>query len=368
MAWYNASWLYRVKITTQNSQVDADLTGFPIYVDLSLLPAGFHANVKSDGGDIRVTTADEVTEVAREVVFYDAALDKGELHFKANILDASNVDFYIYYGNAAASDYAATDTYGANNVWDSNYKAVYHMQQDPSGTSPQVKDSTSNANHLVMSGGMPSSALVDVKLGKGINFDGSNDVLTSQNSIGIGGSAARTLSMWHKPTSSNKNVIGWGTNSTGQHWDILFYSNLMWCHWNGSGNDNLAQGAAATLNTLFHTYHTFSGGTPGNVISYVNGVSGGTKSTSGVNTTNGVLRVGAGTYTATDRIAGWIDELRISNIVRSTTWMSTEYKNQNNNSAFFSFGSQEANGGPPPSNPPNMKGVQSIKGILSIKF
>lgn len=369
MAWYNASWNYRVKVTVQNSQVDADLTNFPIYVDLSLLPAGFHTNVnQTDGRDIRVTTADEVTEVPREVVFYNSSLDKGELHFKGDVLNSTDVDFYIYYGNAAASEPAASDTYGKYNVWDSNYKVVYHMQEDPSGSSPQVKDSTSNQNHLVMSGSMPSGALVDVKLGKGINFDGSNDVLTSQNNLGISGSSARTVSLWHKPTSSNKNILGWGINSTGSHWDMLFYSNTIWCHWNGVNNDNLAGAPVATINTLFHTYTTFSGGAPGNVISYVNTTAGSTKSTSGVNTTNGVLRVGAGTYTPTDRIAGWIDELRISSIVRSTTWMSTEYKNQNNNSTFFSIDSQETNGGPPPPNPPSITGILSFTAIQSITF
>lgn len=363
--WYNSSWLYRVKITVQASQVDADLTNFPIYLDLSLLPAGFHSNVRADGGDIRITRADGVTEVPREIVFYDAALDKGEVHFKGDILDATNVDFYVYYGNPSATDYATNATFGAQNVWDSNYRVVYHMQQDPSGTSPQVLDSTSNQNHLVMSGSMPSSALIDVKVGKGINFDGVNDVLTSQSNIGISGSQARTLSMWVRPTSSNKNIIGWGNNTTNAHWDVLFHSNKMWCHWNGSGNDNLAQGANATLNTLCFTHHTYSGAA-GNMISYVNGVSGGTKTGVTMNTTNGVLRVGAGTYTVTDRIAGWIDEVRISNIVRNPTWMSTEYKNQNNPATFFSIGTQETDGGSPV--PPTIQGIFTIDNILNIQF
>ena len=61
--WYNACWLYRIKLTIQASKVDADLTDYPIYVDLSNLPSDFHNNVKSDGGDIRVTKADGVTEL-----------------------------------------------------------------------------------------------------------------------------------------------------------------------------------------------------------------------------------------------------------------------------------------------------------------
>ena len=56
----------------QNGKVDADLSDFPVYVDLSDLPAGFHSNVQDGGADIRVTESDGETEVAREVVYYDA--------------------------------------------------------------------------------------------------------------------------------------------------------------------------------------------------------------------------------------------------------------------------------------------------------
>jgi hypothetical protein len=83
MAWYDNDWGYRVKVTVQSSQIDSDLSNYPVYVDLNDLPAGFHSNVNSDGGDIRVTKSDETTEVAREVVFYTAASDTGKLFFKA---------------------------------------------------------------------------------------------------------------------------------------------------------------------------------------------------------------------------------------------------------------------------------------------
>src|SRR3990167_5201660 len=128
--WYNVSWDYRVKITVQNGKVDADVTDFPVYVNINNLPAGFHTNVnQTDARDIRVTKSDGTTELPREVVFYTAASDTGELHFKADsVANATDTDFYIYYGNAGASDYAISDTYGANNVWDSNHKMVLHLK------------------------------------------------------------------------------------------------------------------------------------------------------------------------------------------------------------------------------------------------
>ena len=40
-AWFNDSWGYRIKLTIDHTKVGADQTDFPVYVDLSLLPAQF---------------------------------------------------------------------------------------------------------------------------------------------------------------------------------------------------------------------------------------------------------------------------------------------------------------------------------------
>jgi len=152
MAWYNASWDYRVKVTVKATKVDADVTDFPVYVDLSDLPAGFHTNVnQTDARDIRVTKSDGTTEVAREVMFYDSVSDAGSLYFLASgatLKSATDVDFYIYYGNSAATEPAISATYGAENVWNANHKAVCHLQESGDGTSGEFKDSTDNSTDL----------------------------------------------------------------------------------------------------------------------------------------------------------------------------------------------------------------------------
>jgi len=67
MSWYN-NWKYRKKITIANTQISANLSDFPIYIDLSDLGTDFFSNVNIGGGDIRITKADGVTELARELV------------------------------------------------------------------------------------------------------------------------------------------------------------------------------------------------------------------------------------------------------------------------------------------------------------
>jgi hypothetical protein len=138
---FNASgYSSRTKITVQASEVAETLTDFPVYVDLSLLPAGFHAAVAADGGDIRVTRVSTGLELAREVVSYDAVADTGELHFLAPSLSSTtDTEFYIYAGNALVSDYAVDHEYGAQAVWSNGYVGVWHLTD---ATTSTVTDST----------------------------------------------------------------------------------------------------------------------------------------------------------------------------------------------------------------------------------
>ena len=117
----------------------------PVYLDLANLDNSFWTYAKSDCSDIRMTSSDGTTEIARELVTCNSGAKTGEIHFKAPSLSSSaNTDFYVYFGNGGASDYASSSTYGANNVWDSNYKGVWHLKD---GTTLGALDSTSNNNN-----------------------------------------------------------------------------------------------------------------------------------------------------------------------------------------------------------------------------
>ena len=81
---FNAAWLYRDAIVINSAAIDSELTDFPVYLDLSDFDAEFFTNVATDGGDIRITTSDGVTEVAREIVAIDTGAQTGELYFGTN--------------------------------------------------------------------------------------------------------------------------------------------------------------------------------------------------------------------------------------------------------------------------------------------
>ena len=209
--WYTGSWLFRKKITILATQVDANVTNFPVYVNLADLGSDFFANVESsggdDGGDIRVTTADGATELPREVVDINVGSLTGELHFKAGALSSTaNTDFYIYYGNAAIAEPAASATYGSQNVWTNGYVGVWHLGEDAAntGTADLYQDSTSNVNHGDDS---VSDTGQTGKLGAGQVFDGTDDSIDVPYTASLNVTNQLTLSGWVKSTTGARHIL-----------------------------------------------------------------------------------------------------------------------------------------------------------------
>jgi hypothetical protein len=348
MSWYNSSWDYRVKITIESDEVDSTLTDFPVYVDLSDLPSGFHTNCnQTDARDIRVTTSDGETEVPREVVFYDSSTDTGELHFKGTLSSSANTDFYIYYGNSSATEPASDSTYGRENVWNSGYEAVYHLQQTP--TSAQV-DSTSNGhNSTGYTGSMDSNDSVSAVLGKGLDFDGGDDDVVVDDTSQDFQVTNLTVSCWINSSgfseSGSWGIVSCGTVGTGGSWalGILSPSQALLGHWEGSDNKAYnANGTTDVVDGSDHFVYMINNGTTNKV--YADGTEDGSISTSGKTVKTGSWDLEVGGWNASARsFQGIIDEIRISNVARSTDWMEAEYTNQNTPTTFYTIGTQEAN-------------------------
>lgn len=317
MGWYNASWQNRVKVTTLATKVDADLTDFPIYVPLSLLPAGFHTHVnQTDARDIRVTTSDGTTEVPREVVWYDAATDTGELYFKGSPAGATDTDFYIYYNNSGASEPAANATYGSQNTWNSHYQAVWHLHN-------ALGDSTSNGRTLTATNAVDSAT---GKFGHGRSFDGNNDYLdfTLINPV-IG------AEFWLKPTAINNVTVihGVAADTTIQTVDASGH----WAMWDGTTYDSTVVGVMT--NSAYHHYYFGWNGSNG-YKNYKDGAY--VEDHTGISQIK-ASRIGRNTTNAYNGIA---DEVRFTDTLLTATWLSTQYNNQNSPSTFFTIGAEES--------------------------
>ena len=173
--WYNASWLYRKKITIDHNLVDANLTNFPVLINRT--DTDF-TKARTDGFDFVFTEDDGVTELKYEREKWDDGTGELIAWVKVpNVSSTVDTDIYIYYGNAAQG----TDKADPENVWDSSFKMVQHLQEDPTDPDPAFKDSTSNDNDGSNWGSMDSSDQVIGQVDGSIDFDGIDDRINIGN-------------------------------------------------------------------------------------------------------------------------------------------------------------------------------------------
>ena len=108
-------------IKSDNTKVSEAVTN--LYFDLSLAPASFWSQVKSDGGDIRVYRVDTEAEVAREINAFDKVNEKGSLFFASGGLSTSaDTEYAVHFGNEALEEPASNAANGRESVWDENYQ------------------------------------------------------------------------------------------------------------------------------------------------------------------------------------------------------------------------------------------------------
>lgn len=347
----SSKWDYRIKITVDSSKVEDNLEDFPIYINLADLPGDFHSNVRSDGGDIRVTKSDGKTELAREVVFYSSTTDTGELHFKntGTLSSVTDTDFYIYYGKSSAKDYAASSTYGRNNVW-TDYQAVYHLENGI--------DSTGNGRTLKKQGKLTFATSSQKLAGKYVDFSpsGGSSLFRLNDNFGLLHNDPQSWSFWYKihtleqdnydhilfsKASENNGGYGWYTN---YYRYISSNPQLYWTRMRGSDADgsNFTESIMLATSTWYHSAQTFDGASTNE--GWRNGISKGTWSSAGQygGVSDQGFTLGGWWVPATPgTLRGAMDEFRLFDGEYPSGWVATEYNNHNSTNTFYSIGSQE---------------------------
>ena len=146
----------KAEIIIQFNKVGANLTDFPVLLTKANIPdeacdADGTSPAQSGGGDIRFTSDEGGnTQLPLEVVDFTTSNDPAnctvEMYVKVpSVSSSSNTSIWMWYDTeTSASQPSASSAYGSENVWDSNYKGVWHLDES-SGTR---NDSTTNDNHL----------------------------------------------------------------------------------------------------------------------------------------------------------------------------------------------------------------------------
>jgi hypothetical protein len=333
------AWTARRKITFDNSASSSNLTSFPVLVSIDSSRVDY-AQTQNSGQDIRfVDPADNTTVLPHEIEKWD---ETGSSYVWVQVpqIDANSTRDYIwmYYGNGSIADGQA-----ASNVWDTNFKGVWHAKEDPSGGAPQISDSTGVNNGT--SSGMVAGDSVAAQVYNGLNFDGTNNYVDagSNSSLDIT-SNTLTFSAWVKrgTTTAGGIIFRRGVAGASGYTVGIGPNDGSGCGVNNLhvSKFNVAHSCVGTVpaDTSWHYIVGVMSGT--GVTAYIDGVASTptTANTGNVITSAASLRIGADDV-GTQRFTGVLDELRISNSSRNADWIKAEYLTETN--AMNTFGSEE---------------------------
>lgn len=325
-AWYNLGWRYRKAITIQHGKVTGNLTDFTVLIYRNF-DADLAADALDSGADILFTAADGTTKLSREIEAFNGGT--GELWAWVKIPSLSvttDTVIYLYYGNAAGAETNSTST------WESHYKGVWHINQD-------YLDSTSSQ----VNGQNQGSIVATGKISGGRYFNGSSYYIDLGDNI-ADGLTALTVEIWAKRETD-----------TGRY--ECAFSKWGGPFWLGVCGGCTSPDDPPHFAVQTDTYHPLNGiSTVPNNWAQITGVYNGAQTQIYYNGLlhGSPLNVGGPMQSVSNRLCigksddganyhwqGWLDEVRISDSVRSAAWISTGYNNTNDPLTFISVGSEE---------------------------
>jgi hypothetical protein len=337
---------YRRKLTVNEALIDADLVNFPVLVKLD--SSFFDFNKAQDNGqDIRFTSSDELTSLKYEIERWNKAGGKAEIWVKLpTVSGTSNTDFYMYYGNPSA-----TDAQDPTNVWDS-CAMILHLKE-ASGTR---EDSTSNNND-----GTPNAVTKapSEHIDGADSFDGTTSYVNVPTAASLNfGTNSFSYSLWfYSKATTTQDVLD---KKGGSATDINAGYKLVISQAAGTGFSAVLGDGVSGHNVRLDTGSDTRRG--GNVWAmftvvvdrtaqimtvYIGGVSLVSASISGVGsvTNTNPLRLGSQTPSGSRYYNGYLDEVRISSVARSASWIKASYNAEKN--SLLTYGSEESVGAPP---------------------
>jgi hypothetical protein len=168
-SWWSTAYAHRIAITIDQTKVDADLTNYPVYLNLSATSGIGDVDVTAIFDELgannlkmAITDSTSTTEFYTEIVSWDNVGETAELWVNVAVVD-DTVDtvIYLYYdsGQADNSTYVGvTGSVPAKLVWDANFVGVYHMNDLTTST---IDDSKAD---LVATKGSANNPIEDVGL------------------------------------------------------------------------------------------------------------------------------------------------------------------------------------------------------------
>ncbi len=337
--WDLSAWSYRRKIFFDNTLTNLgvepeNLIDFPVLVKLEDGVNIDYNKTNIDGSDIRFVDTDG-TELSYEIEQWDETGDSF-VWVKVPQIDVGDQDYiFIYYGNGLA-----IDNQNGSDVWSNGYKAVFHNNDVTSST---IHDSVSDIQGFKKGSGEPLE--LEGMINKAQKYDGSNDY-SIVNTNFISNPTSLTIASWFRKTGEGNTyecVLHRGVSNTigsSEYWMGVDLSDNLTATigaTTGVGWNAGLTTVKATLNEWYYLVASWDGSV---VRVYINGQYNKQYNLASSGNLSTPTRMGSSDNGLQYQFNGDIDELSISNIGRSSAWVSSEYKSGLND--FNIFHSEES--------------------------
>ncbi|MDD5522884.1 MAG: DUF2341 domain-containing protein [Kiritimatiellae bacterium] len=335
------SWPYRMKITFPaytNSQAEI-LTNFPALVVFSTNITNFSYSTfasPADGGDLRFGNSNGTTMLNYEIEQWNTGSNSYVWVQVPELVD-TNTSIWAYWGNKNDTTAPAYTTNGS--TWSQGYASVWHLNN-------AAAESTSNRCVGTKSGNATNATGI---IADGQEFFGDTSYQVMSNPPALWTITNQTVEIWLKPTVLGIRQSPWNKAYGGEGALVLWADTGQLIYLYGTtGSDSGTPGS---------TY--WSGGVSGGTMKsnvwehmvvvrdlesasktvqwYRNGLAAGTSGVTLAPARAGTLNTLIGDGYAYP-FNGVLDELRVSNVTRSSNWVWACYINQVSNNVFNYYG------------------------------
>jgi hypothetical protein len=338
-AWLSG-WDNRVQITVSTTNIDSDLTHFPLMLELGTAVGTGNEDVSfifdeltadANRYKIAVTEDDGETELYVEIEKWDDANETAILWVSSSSLvfsGSTDTNLYLYYDvdHADNTTYVGdTNSAAAESVWNANYMAVYHL------ANTSWYDSTTNDNDGAGNGNVTTTT--SGRVGTGASFpDGSSDWIQVTDHDTLSPGQKLTISGWYYDTQNDAQPRGMvskrTSSSAGQEYSVFKYTSYYTNFDTPGSGDRDADNSAQSTATWFQSTQVFDGSLTSTDRKkfYTNQNLIRTQASTATSLTNQSSNLVIGILQGqTYCWRGTIDEVRLSNTARNVDWIKADY-------------------------------------------
>jgi hypothetical protein len=343
-----STWSYSNKIYVNTTATGANITGnqagYPLLVRLTGANFNF-SQARSDGADLRFADSSGAL-LSYEIERFDAVGKLAEIWVRIPVVYGNNNAqwFRMYWGKSVATSLSSgSDVFPASN----GFVGVWHLNEKGNTAAGGYANASSRINTGTGTGGLTSGSEVAGQMGLATNFVGaSNQGVNIAHDASQHSNTALTLQVWTNSASqgANKRMLCKSYTSAATPWVEYDIES------SGAGNTFLfsaaigGTGYSATATTAMSNgaWYMATGTFDGSKLRvYTNGsLEATTTQVGSINNYAGTLTIGKYPLDNNSNFNGKIDEVRISNVVRSADWIKLDYETMKTGSTVVTVGAR----------------------------